>query len=108
MIAINMEMPKDCQGCRFCVYVESAMHGGLICSASDNWELLDGEYDKPKWCPLNQYPQIVYCKNCKYYKRVYNSLGCELINYTYCEKNNRAYPHWFCPEGRKREDEQEI
>lgn len=54
MIKIDMEMPLDCQGCRFCSYAESAHRCGNVCTATEDWNPLDGEYDKPNWCPLKE------------------------------------------------------
>ncbi len=101
MITIDMEMPLDCQGCRFCVFIESNATGRLICSATENWELLNDEYDKPKWCPLKIMDKTVYCKDCKHYKRVYNNIGCEMINFSGCEKGHGGYPNWSCADAEK-------
>lgn len=101
MIAIDMEMPLDCQGCRFCAYTESRHRCGNVCTATKDWKPLDGEFDKPKWCPLEITNEIIHCKDCKHYKRVYNDGGCEMINYSGCEKGHNGYPNWSCADAER-------
>lgn len=65
MIAIDMEMPLDCQECCFCYYVETRKRCGNMCMAIRDGKWLDGEYDKPKWCPLINDVQSVLQKQQK-------------------------------------------
>ena len=101
MITIDMDLPFDCQSCRFCFYAETAKHCGNVCTATENWRWLDGDYDKPKWCPVRILQETIHCKDCKYYKRVYNNIGCEMINFSGCEKGHGGYPNWSCADAEK-------
>lgn len=51
MIQIDMDMPKNCAGCRmFCM--EDGMHH--CTAASDNWEHVSNSDIRPDWCPLTE------------------------------------------------------
>lgn len=106
MLQIDLPMPEACDVCQFnydfcwC----SAFKDNEFDKYSDDWnkQVCDGEH-RPEYCPLEEVPQIVRCKDCihgekpptfRYYP-----------NLTWCNKYKLSHDdNWFCADGEKRDE----
>ena len=99
MIQIDIPIPKNCGECPIC---NEYLMCGIPCNGR-GW----GENDvsdhftngRPDWCPLKEQPQIVRCKDCKYWKQYesYQFGECEIY------KGYNRSGNWFCADGERKE-----
>ena len=93
MLQIDLPMPEACDVCPFnydfcwC----SAFKDNEFDKYSDDWnkQVCDGEH-RPEYCPLEEVPQIVRCKDCKWWDKKDDS------KYGYCHacKHGHHSEHW--------------
>ena len=70
MIAIDMQMPKNCADCYFAT--ANLVNGiiKLFCMTQAGRKMyapdLISRKDRPEWCPLKEHEELVRCKDCKH------------------------------------------
>jgi len=87
MIQIDMLMPEGCSECRF------ETKRGFCKAMPDNFCGYTNDEGRPDWCPLEEQPEIVRCRNCTFR----NEINCPQYY-----RRKELPENWFCADGDRR------
>ena len=98
MIKIDIDMPNNCDECRF------TTEYGYCKAMPDNFCGNTDDRKRPEWCPLKEQPEIVLCNDCKY--GVKSPTFRYYPKVTWCNKHSTSHnDEWFCADGERREQQ---
>ena len=103
MIQIDLPMPDGCDECPF-NYDYCWCRGVEAGNNRDNEWPSDFDFTKrPGWCPLKDQPEIVRCKDCKWWHESKTHKG-----YGDCGQANgitlKSFD-WFCADGQRKDSD---